>query len=495
MSCWCNGSCRISETARTLIDAGRQRDAETELRARLIDAPHCPVINGLMAHLLIDGNRAYLAPPFIEEASAGDQLEWLMLRGSMARRRGMIPDAISNYADAYDQARKLPAAFGLITALEASGTPADLDRAMDVAMEIARRFPEDVRVIRHKAIVHAARGDFGEAAEILNGLTLFPMARFERGRYRDRLGDHDGAWEDWSIAKRDLREKHQHRFNRETFDTLIADSWELAARPLRVPQGFAPGWPYPLFITGSPRSGTTMLETVFSSHPDIAAGDEMQTVYMLQPIAEQLLGYRYPLCLANMDEPSARTLQMYYLAHAREKIDNFDAAAFFTDKMPLNEIHLPLLLSMFGYGLGVVRHIRRHPLDIVVSSWSYYITHGYYQCSALDALAYAYTRGDDLLERYKETILQREDFKELRYEDFVAAPDATIKEIMPIGMEPVPEMRDFHKNPRTSRTISHAQVKQPLYDRSVGRYVPYLKHLGPVIDALRPVIKRGGYEI
>ena len=64
-----------------------------------------------------------------------------------------------------------------------------------------------------------------------------------------------------------------------------------------------------------------------------------------------------------------------------------------------------------------------------------------------------------------------------------------------IGVEFDPRCLSFEENTRYARTASYAQVTEKLYDRSRYRYRPYLKHLEPVTEILRPVIERLGYQI
>ena len=64
-----------------------------------------------------------------------------------------------------------------------------------------------------------------------------------------------------------------------------------------------------------------------------------------------------------------------------------------------------------------------------------------------------------------------------------------------VGLQFDPACLTFHENRRHARTASYAQVSEPLYDRSVGRWKHYRKHLEPVLPILAPVIERLGYTL
>jgi hypothetical protein len=84
----------------------------------------------------------------------------------------------------------------------------------------------------------------------------------------------------------------------------------------------------------------------------------------------------------------------------------------------------------------------------------------------------------------------------VRYEDLVDDQEATVRAVFDFIGEPFdPAALHFEKNARYARTASYAQVTEKLYDRSRYRYRHYLKHLGPAIDILGPVIERLGYEV
>ena len=142
----------------------------------------------------------------------------------------------------------------------------------------------------------------------------------------------------------------------------------------------------PIFIVGFPRSGTTLVEQTLSAHPRICAGDELPFVNEITDAMTRTLNspLGYPEALAELWMGDRRhgldELRDYYLAQvARLGIVEPDAA-WFTDKMPLNETHLGLIALMFPRAPLI--HVVRHPLDIMLSVFSNNLTHGFIAPSA-----------------------------------------------------------------------------------------------------------------
>jgi hypothetical protein len=167
-------------------------------------------------------------------------------------------------------------------------------------------------------------------------------------------------------------------------------------------------------------------------------------------------------------------------------------AAWFTDKMPLNETHIGLIALMFPAAPMI--HVVRHPLDIMLSVFSNNLTHGLYCAFALETAALHYRRTFELVEHYRGELALR--YLPVRYEDIVDEQEDSIRRMLDFIGEPFdPACLNFHENRRYARTASYAQVTEPLYDRSRYRYRHYLKHLAPAIEILEPVIQRLGYVV
>jgi hypothetical protein len=254
----------------------------------------------------------------------------------------------------------------------------------------------------------------------------------------------------------------------------------------------------PLFVLGFPRSGTTLLEQSLTAHPRIAAGDELPFVHEITELMPRLLDspLAYPEALAELWMGDHREdlddLRDHYLRKVAQLGIAPEGAAWFTDKMPLNETHLGLIHLIFPE--SPLLHVVRHPLDVVVSAYSNLLTHGFYCAYALESIARHYALVMDLVEHYRREL--KLNYLRLRYEDIVDDQETSIRAVFDfIGEEFDPMCLDFHENRRYARTASYAQVTEKLYERSRYRYRNYLPQLQPTIPILQPVIEQLGYDI
>jgi hypothetical protein len=182
----------------------------------------------------------------------------------------------------------------------------------------------------------------------------------------------------------------------------------------------------------------------------------------------------------------------YYLQNVADLGILRDGSRLFTDKMPLNETHLGLISLMFPQSPLV--HMRRHPLDVMVSVYSNHMTHGFFCAYDLATAARHYALIDQLVRHYRAEMALN--FMEIRYEELVQAQEATVRRALGfVGVAFEPACLQFTENRRYARTASYAQVSEPLYDRSIGRYRNYLPFLGPALAQLQEVIDRLGYDV
>ena len=158
--------------------------------------------------------------------------------------------------------------------------------------------------------------------------------------------------------------------------------------------------------------------------------------------------------------------------------------------MPDNSFWLPLLRLAFPQ--SPVIHIRRHPLDVLTSVMAHDMTHGFNCGYRLEDAAAHLALVDDLLESYRVSGVGPT--HELRYETLVADQTGETERLMAaIGIPMEPAQLSFHQRDAVSPTPSYAQVREPLNDRSIGRWRNYAAELKPVQPVIAAAIERGGY--
>jgi tetratricopeptide (TPR) repeat protein len=363
----------------------------------------------------------------------------------------------------------------------------------------------DIQLIRVAVLSRAKRP--GEALALLQALEsktpgrVGPNETLEKARILDALGRFDEAFAAASAGKQLACQLNNEIYN-EQGATAVTDklrNFFTSARVRMLPRAnVRKDVAQPLFILGFPRSGTTLVEQTLSNHSAIAAGDELPLVNELTSVLQGLLfsPLEYPDALSELwigdQRDGLDRLRDYYLQKALRAVDPPSGAAWFTDKMPLNETHLGLISLIFPAAPLV--HVIRHPLDVVLSTFTNHFSHGFFCGSSLEAAAKHYVRIMDLVHHYRSQLTLR--YLPVRYEDLVNDQEGTVRSMLDfVGVEYDKRCLEFHQNPRHARTPSYAQVREPLYKRSVDRYRNYLRHLQPVIPILEPTIRRLGYTI
>jgi Tfp pilus assembly protein PilF len=329
-----------------------------------------------------------------------------------------------------------------------------------------------------------------EAAPALNGDALL-----ERGRLRDRAGRYSEAWQDFVAGKRTLAaaaggvrydtaavEQFVTRLHR-YFTGQVFARLPRASRRKDVPQ--------PLFVCGSPRSGTTLVEQVLASHPAIRAGGELPFAGEWRELSHRLLPSREPFPLnldgaMNADRHHLATLfRDHYLARAERQGLLARGGEYFVDKMPFNEVWLPLIRIAFPH--APVVSLVRHPLDVCVSMMSHQLNHGFHCGYRLEDTAHYLAAVHRLHEHYRRELEPREFI--LRYESLVANPRRIVTGLLEhLGLPFDEACLRFHERRAYSPTPSYAQVTEPFTDRSIGRHRHYAAQLEPVRAVLAPLV-------
>jgi tetratricopeptide (TPR) repeat protein len=383
-----------------------------------------------------------------------------------------------------------------------------LDRAAELLDRAEQLVPDNPSILLSRAIVHGRNRSYEEALALLDRLAalsgeagLGANEWLEKGRLLDQMGRYEEAFEAFVEGKKRCRERGGLIYRNEQAQQLIdrLKNFFTETRMRILPRaGLREDSPQPIFIVGFPRSGTTLVEQTLSAHPRISAGDELPFINEITDSMVRTLNspMGYPEAMAELWMGDRRygldELRDRYLEQVRRLDIVEPGAAWFTDKMPLNETHLGLIALVFPQ--APIIHVVRHPLDIVLSVFSNNLTHGFQCAFALETVALHYQRTMELVEHYRAALTLR--YLPIRYEDIVDDQEGSTRRLLDFIGEPFDDAcLSFHENQRYARTASYAQVTEPLYDRSRYRYRHYVRQLQPAIDILEPVIERLGYGI
>lgn len=237
----------------------------------------------------------------------------------------------------------------------------------------------------------------------------------------------------------------------------------------------------PIFIIGMPRSGTTLVEQIISTHPRVFGAGELEDItHMVAALPEKLAASTpYPQCAVLIDQNSAQQLAETYL-EGLVTLSNDLTLDRVTDKMPANFLHLGLICLLFPKARII--HCRRDPLDVCLSCYFHDFTKLLFT-NDLRSLGIYYREYKRLMEHW-DTVLHAT-MMEVYYEELVERQQEISKAIIRFcGLEWDDRCLAFHKNDRPVRTASNWQVRQPIYYSSVGRWKNYDMYLDPLKKAL-----------
>lgn len=236
----------------------------------------------------------------------------------------------------------------------------------------------------------------------------------------------------------------------------------------------------PVFLIGMPRSGSTLIEQILCSHPQVAGGGEVPWMFDAGYETERRAGGKaeFPNSLDRLTTSDLDALAEGYLAKVSSVAPG---AARFTDKMLSNYLNLGLITLLFPQ--AKVIHCLREPLDTCLSCYMIDFETGHEFTRRLDWLGHFYSQYRRIMSNWL-AVLDRP-ILEVRYETVVADPRAQSQRICNfIGLQWDERCLRFYENKRLVTNSSAQQVRQPIYDRSVGRWRNYEKQLQPLRTAL-----------
>lgn len=229
----------------------------------------------------------------------------------------------------------------------------------------------------------------------------------------------------------------------------------------------------PILIVGTPRSGTTLTESIISSHSAVVGAGEMDYWSRVKPHWQKIFPHAYTSEMASR-------LADEYLMFMRQHSQN---AMRITDKMPGNFMHLGIIHSVMPKAKLI--HIQRHPIDACLSIYFQNFPDGHSYKWDLGSLAYWYEEYQRIMAHWR-SVLPPESLFEFWYEDLVDDTEGVSRQIMAfLGLEWEPRQLDFYKQDRAVFTASKWQVRQPVYSSSKERWRRYEKHLGPLMGLLK----------
>lgn len=305
-----------------------------------------------------------------------------------------------------------------------------------------------------------------------------PVLHFSLGKAFDDLGEFESAMRHYTEAN-----ESASRNTRLGFDANFLHSYNNARMSAfgsesiaRLRQWGSPST-RPLLVVGMIRSGTTLVEQMLSSHPEVSAAGELRFW------AEQEDAFMAARSQGALDEESIQGIADQYedlLANV-SKADSTTVQRVI-DKMPLNFSFLGMIHSVFPNARII--HCTRHPVANCLSIYTtFFDSPPPFAYSQRNIIAY-YREYRRLMAHWRE-VLPAESFLEVRYEDVVSDRESQLRRMVEFaGLEWHGGVLQHDKNERAVRTPSMWQVRQPIYTSAVERWKNYRPWLGEFAEMI-----------
>jgi len=310
---------------------------------------------------------------------------------------------------------------------------------------------------------------------------LFALAK----AYEDR-GDYERAWDAYRRGNEKQRaEVAYDPVQTEVMNDRLVAAYDEEFMATRREAGNLDA--APIFILGLPRSGSTLLEQILASHSQVEGTAELPYIGRLATSLNrnQSTGMNYPEAMRELAPANLCALGAEYLALA--SMHRRSGAPRFIDKMPNNFPNAAFIAAILPNSRIV--DARRHPLDACLSNYRQLFAKGQAFTYDLTEIGEYYLQYQRMMDHWARVIPGR--VLTVQYEEVVADFEAQVRRLLDFCGLPFEEAcLRFYESERPVRTPSAEQVRQPIYDRSVGHWRHYEKYLGELIDVLEPIRDR-----
>ena len=300
----------------------------------------------------------------------------------------------------------------------------------------------------------------------------------DRGEYAESFGYY---------ARGNALKKAETRYSPVPLERNLRAQAELcSAEFFAARRGWGCDRPDPIFVVGLPRAGSTLIEQILASHSAVEGTMELADIPRL---VQQLDGRsdadtrpRYPAVLAELTATQARELGEKYLADTQVYRSG---RPFFIDKMPNNFRHVGLIHLILPNARII--DARREPLACCFSNFKQLFATGQEFTYSLEDIGRYYRAYIEIMAHWDAVLPGR--ILHVQHEAVVDDLEGNVRRILEfcgLGFEPA--CLEFYKTERSVRTASSEQVRRPIFREGLDQWRHFERWLGPLRDALGPLV-------
>jgi len=297
------------------------------------------------------------------------------------------------------------------------------------------------------------------------------------------LGRHEDSLQ-WLIKGKTAK-RNELRYNRDAGTKLFSAAKKTYQKENKPSQSARTE--HPIFIVGLPRTGTTLVDRIISSHSKAVSVGELSVFSELTKITSKspsnlVIDSETFQTAANFSSDTLNEIGQRYLQGSEDRAQTSD---FRIDKMPLNFFHAGLIHRSLPNARIIA--LRRGAMDSCLSNFRqlFAIQYSYYNYTLdLEDTAWFYRQFDSLMTHWRN-VLPSDRFMEVQYEDIVFDQENQTRRLLNFcGLDWEEACMRFHENTAPVATASSVQVRQPLYRGSIGRWKKYGNRLDELKNAL-----------
>ena len=296
------------------------------------------------------------------------------------------------------------------------------------------------------------------------------------GRLYDKCGNYERAFECYREGN-DLKRAH---YEPATVERDVTARLEVFRDGISQFPSSANESELPVFIIGMPRSGTSLVEQMLASHPEIHGAGELLEIGRVTKTFPDLSGQgrRWPRILEAADAATMTQIADRHLEMLRGL--NPDAARI-TDKMPYNFYEVPLIRLLFPRARII--HCVRNAVDTCLSCYfqNFPASNGW--PFDLKLIGFFYNQYRRIMRHWQETLGLP--IMDVNYEELARDPEPSVRGMLEYcGMAWNEQCLRFHESDRVVNTASYRQVRRPVYTGSIERWRNYEQFLTPLLEEL-----------